>query len=208
MKCSGSFLSGWMHAARLPSCRSRARGAGALLVLFCGITAACRSEPDVSAEPATTTSEKGGTDGIGGGAGNTAGGSEPSGEDGVPGSGGAADSGDGPASMEAGTGGPGGTSLPDGVCHTNADCKTKEFCNFGIKACAISSIGGRNQGECRARPDPAECPEDCPGHRRGDEIVRGACGCDGVVYCNACLANAAGTDTTPNWEDFCPEGGL
>lgn len=43
--------------------------------------------------------------------------------------------------------------------------------------------------ECR--PRPTECTDDCP-------IV---CGCDGLLYCSACVANAWGHDIT--WDSFC-----
>ena len=58
-------------------------------------------------------------------------------------------------------------------CVDNTGCTLTEFC---LKADGV--CGGL--GVCTARPDL--CPDDCPQ----------VCGCNGVVYCNACMANAAG----------------
>ena len=41
-------------------------------------------------------------------------------------------------------------------------------------------------GVCK--PKPQGCYADCPG----------VCGCDGKTYCNACVANAQGVDTSNN----------
>ncbi len=55
------------------------------------------------------------------------------------------------------------------------ECPGDMFCDLG-PSCGAADEGG----VCRPRPDG--CFEDCPG----------VCGCDGVSYCNECLANAAG----------------
>lgn len=68
----------------------------------------------------------------------------------------------------------------------------------GGEWCAYSLVGtcGREgrTGECRARP--ANCSNECP-------VV---CGCDGQVYCNACLAQAAGNDVDKNRACIPPGG--
>lgn len=55
-------------------------------------------------------------------------------------------------------------------------CPGDMFCDYG-PSCGEGDEGGI------CRPPPSTCPEDCPG----------VCGCDGLPYCNSCLANAAGT---------------
>jgi len=70
-----------------------------------------------------------------------------------------------------GLGGDGG--LPRAFCLSNAECGPDER-------------GGPEDGRCggagTGRPRPATCEEGCPG----------VCGCDGVHYCNACVAEQAG----------------
>jgi Kazal-type serine protease inhibitor domain len=67
--------------------------------------------------------------------------------------------------------GTGGTS-----CTSPSGCATAQYCDFSNNRCtgAFGSCQARPQG-CTANVDPV-------------------CGCDGVVYSNACLAAAAGTD--------------
>lgn len=90
------------------------------------------------------------------------------------GSGGAATSGGaGGASDQEGLSGPrcgGPMSLP---------CAGQQYCAFPESA----PCGTRGaMGTCVRRP--TECAQHCGG----------ACGCDGEVYCNTCMANAAGVD--------------
>ncbi|MGF1464560.1 MAG: hypothetical protein ACFCGT_00370 [Sandaracinaceae bacterium] len=78
---------------------------------------------------------------------------------------------------------PEGVSCPDldceeGDCGTNADCAAGEYCALALGACVAPPEGGV------CAPRPARCGGDCPG----------VCGCDGVTYCNACEAAAAGTN--------------
>lgn len=61
-------------------------------------------------------------------------------------------------------------------------CWDGEYCRFPPSgACGEGGATGR----CESRPEL--CAEDCPG----------ACACDEQVYCNACMANAAGVDVAP-----------
>lgn len=67
-------------------------------------------------------------------------------------------------------------SVPDASvgCALSSECDDTDYCAPGVGAiCAIP-------GECTARP--TSCTDDCP-------MV---CGCDGMDYCNACQAAAAG----------------
>ena len=65
-------------------------------------------------------------------------------------------------------------------CATNADCNGGEFCRNLDGICALSQ---RSDAVCIPRPE--DCNEDAPG----------ACGCDGQVHANTCLAAADGVDT-------------
>ncbi|HJL02651.1 MAG TPA: hypothetical protein RMH85_01430 [Polyangiaceae bacterium LLY-WYZ-15_(1-7)] len=73
-------------------------------------------------------------------------------------------------------GGDGG--LPRAFCVSNAECGPDERCVPEEGSC-----GGA--GTCL--PRPSECEESCPG----------VCGCDGVRYCNACVAEQAGQGVDP-----------
>jgi hypothetical protein len=57
------------------------------------------------------------------------------------------------------------------------------FCDYDAK---VVCGQGDMTGICR--PRPSECTQECTG----------VCGCDGKFYCNACLANQAGTDVHPS----------
>ncbi|MEM9073853.1 MAG: hypothetical protein AAGE52_35505 [Myxococcota bacterium] len=59
----------------------------------------------------------------------------------------------------------------------SADCGPDEHCVFE-EGCA-------GAGTCA--PRPTTCPTDCPG----------VCGCDGVFYCNECVASLAGQVVDP-----------
>jgi hypothetical protein len=73
----------------------------------------------------------------------------------------------------------------EGHCEQCAD-NSEEWClwNRGrqVLSCGVSLSGLPDRGSCLLRPKA--CTADCP-------IV---CGCDGKLYCNACIANAWGTD--------------
>lgn len=58
-------------------------------------------------------------------------------------------------------------------------CAENEWCDFDEHCGA-----GDQTGVCK--PKPVGCDDDCPG----------VCGCDGNFYCNACIAEEAGVDTT------------
>ncbi|MGE0786036.1 MAG: fibrinogen-like YCDxxxxGGGW domain-containing protein [Sandaracinaceae bacterium] len=75
---------------------------------------------------------------------------------------------------------------PDG-CMSNSDCDDEEYCAFEPLAC-----GG--PGTCALRPD--DCTE---------PSCSGACGCDGVEYCNACEAAQNGASVGP--PELCVTGG-
>jgi hypothetical protein len=58
-------------------------------------------------------------------------------------------------------------------------CRDDELCRFPPEAsCGTAGVAGH----CEPRPEL--CTQDCPG----------ACGCDGRLHCNACMANAAGVN--------------
>src|SRR5262249_5291336 len=66
------------------------------------------------------------------------------------------------------------------VCVAGQTCLPAMWCSYG-------GCPSRDQpGTCV--PAPAACDTDCPG----------VCGCDGIAYCNECLANAAGVDVDPS----------
>lgn len=70
-----------------------------------------------------------------------------------------------------------------------AVCPTSMFCNFPDEA---QCGAGDQMGVCQPRPQG--CTAECTG----------ACGCDGRVYCNACIAHSFGID-----DSRCiPEGGV
>ncbi len=66
------------------------------------------------------------------------------------------------------------------VCLTNGQCSSTEYC-----AKAEGSCNGA--GTCTAKP--TVCPFICG---------EGVCGCDGVTYCNSCLAAEAGVNIAHN----------
>lgn len=59
-------------------------------------------------------------------------------------------------------------------CTSNYSCPEEAYCHFET-GCAKAG-----PGVCSPRPE--SCTEDCPG----------VCGCDGLFYCNACMAHAKG----------------
>lgn len=76
-------------------------------------------------------------------------------------------------------GGPTGQLCPDGTyCHERFDLCTD--CTTNPNGCGEDP--DRPWGLCAPQPDPDTCPAD------GNAV----CGCDGVVYANACAAAAAG----------------
>ena len=73
--------------------------------------------------------------------------------------------------LESGAGGPCGSGQCSGTEYCAADPASQ---------CDVSSTSAL----CQSRP--ASCPNDCPG----------VCGCDGLFYCNDCLALSAGVDVS------------
>ena len=98
----------------------------------------------------------------------------------------------------AGTGGEGGkatstSSSPGDACGGSRGlaCATDAWCRYAL---AGSCGAAGEEGSCLPRP-AEDCPFECA------EV----CGCDGVRYCNACHANAAGVDVSE--DDSCPPDG-
>jgi hypothetical protein len=75
----------------------------------------------------------------------------------------------------------GAGGAPPAFCAGKAGipCAADEWCQFDP-----ISVCGNADGAGTCQPKPQGCPADCPG----------ACGCDGVFYCNACEAHASGVD--------------
>jgi hypothetical protein len=69
-------------------------------------------------------------------------------------------------------------------------CADDEWCDYAD--CSIFDAAGT----CRLRPEV--CTDDCPG----------VCGCDGLLYCNTCVANQTGADTTDDRSCFGDDGGV
>jgi hypothetical protein len=102
------------------------------------------------------------------------------------GSGGGSGSGSGGASSasassgaDTGSGGAGGGGPT--ICGGKAGipCEADAWCEFT----PAGSCGNADMlGVCQPKPDG--CDDDCPG----------VCGCDGVLYCNACYAHSKGVD--------------
>ena len=57
-------------------------------------------------------------------------------------------------------------------------CPGGKFCDYEAGSCGHGDV----LGTCRAIP--AVCTKECTT----------ACGCDGLAYCNACMAHSAGVD--------------
>ncbi len=83
-----------------------------------------------------------------------------------------------------------GTLVCEGGCggDTGGTCAATEYCDF-TDGCGFDD----GPGVCKPRPEG--CTEDCPG----------VCGCDGMTYCNACTAAAAGVDVLS--DGACSSGG-
>lgn len=87
----------------------------------------------------------------------------------------------GGASDGAGGAGAGGASGRACGGPAGLPCPAEEYCAFvGGAQCGDSDASG----VCRPRPEA--CAQHC----------EGACGCDGQLYCNPCMAHAAGADAT------------
>jgi hypothetical protein len=93
----------------------------------------------------------------------------------------------GASSGAGGAGGAGGGTSGTGGGESNAcggfigkSCGPAEWCDYRDEFCG----GTDTSGVCK--PRPRACPADCPG----------VCGCDGMFYCNACGAQAAGVDVS------------
>jgi len=71
-----------------------------------------------------------------------------------------------------------GPSCPDILCET--PCSDPSDCDAGEYCAPDPTSAACGEGTCA--PRPTACPDDCPG----------ACGCDGVTYCNECGAKASG----------------
>lgn len=81
-----------------------------------------------------------------------------------------------------GQGGQGGMGFPYCGGKQGYPCAADEWCDFDESFAYCGA--GDNTGQCQ--PRPTVCTKDCPG----------VCGCDGQFYCNACVAQAAGTDVS------------
>jgi hypothetical protein len=96
--------------------------------------------------------------------------------------------GNGPQPAPIGGGGATSTSTGPGVpsmklCGAgHPPCPPSEYCDLVSDNCT-------GQGSCQLGPDG--CDDDCPG----------VCGCDGQIYCNACIAQSNGTDVASS--DLC-----
>jgi len=66
------------------------------------------------------------------------------------------------------------------ACDQTTSCGDDQFCDVDPATCG----GPQGSGTCEQRPEV--CTDDCPG----------VCGCDGMSYCNACDAQAAGVDVS------------
>lgn len=114
------------------------------------------------------------------------------------GAGGSAAGAGGDSGATAGAGGDGGatastSSSPEDACGGSQGlaCATGDWCKYPV---AGSCGAAGEEGLCT--PGPVEdCPLDCA------EV----CGCDGIRYCTACHANAAGVDVSA--DDTCPPDG-
>ena len=84
----------------------------------------------------------------------------------------------------AGTGGAGTGGAAQKICggEQGLQCGPGELCRWAPPGSCGNADG---TGICTPKPGGA-CPADCPG----------VCGCDGLPYCNACEANAAGVDVS------------
>jgi hypothetical protein len=88
----------------------------------------------------------------------------------------------GSSTTSSSTGSSSSTSGTPGVCggKTGQPCGPDEYCLFAPgAACGVAD----GTGHCKPRPTSCT-PSDCPG----------VCGCDGVYYCDSCLASQAGVD--------------
>jgi hypothetical protein len=114
------------------------------------------------------------------------------GRDGTPASGASAAGQAGQANLagSSGTSGQAGGSTETlcGSPGAQAPCEAGSFCDHEDKACGRQAAGGT----CKPRPALEVCPAAC----------NPICACDGVVYCNECYANNAGTDADP--DGSCP----
>ncbi|AUX23944.1 uncharacterized protein SOCEGT47_044750 [Sorangium cellulosum] len=81
-----------------------------------------------------------------------------------------------------GAGGEGGGAPVACGGSEEATCGEGELCEHPDGRCGA----GAEQGQCVARPAPRSCPERCTP----------VCGCDSKVYCNECLAHAAGVNVS------------
>ena len=79
---------------------------------------------------------------------------------------------------------PGGGDMPPGGGDCGGIvgwvCPSGKYCDFAGN-CGLGDM----LGTCKAIPD--SCSQDCSAM---------VCGCDGIIYCNACLAHFAGVDET------------
>jgi hypothetical protein len=73
---------------------------------------------------------------------------------------------------------PGGPEGGDCGGFVGATCPTGKYCDYAAGSCGQGDM----LGTCREIP--SACAEECTK----------ICGCDGRLYCNACLAHLAGVD--------------
>lgn len=153
-------------------------------------TAACTDRSDTSEDGSGTDGTSSG-DGTGGDDGATSGGDDGGTDDGGTGTGeddgGTGTTGDDGSSSGTGSG---GTSEPV-PCGDGAPCDPTEYCDFVMNSCGTVEY---DESECALRP------EGCDGQ------YLPACGCDGEVYSNACVAAGAGVDVSDAGGCEAPDG--
>ncbi|MEZ4229176.1 MAG: hypothetical protein R3B89_08435 [Polyangiaceae bacterium] len=74
-----------------------------------------------------------------------------------------------------------------------AACPSGSYCDFTDDACGGMAANGATHGICRTAP--TSCDGSCTT----------VCGCDGLEYCNACVAERAGVDVAP--AEWCATSG-
>lgn len=107
-------------------------------------------------------------------------------EDSAVGSDAGSDAGDASSDGGSDSGSDAAMDAPPGECGETT-CGAEEYCDYA------DDCGAAGGGTCMERP--IICTADCPG----------VCGCDGRIYCNACIAASMGIDVDPEG-DCSPPG--